>query len=448
MNQKIEAKVLNEKWAPITEHESLPEIRTDYRKYCTNVVMENTVREIMNEKQGFSTVQEALPANFSAGLGGTSSNTSGIDAYDPIMIQMVRRSLPNLMAFDIAGVQPMTGPTGLIFAMKSNYTDRSGAEALFNEANTAFSGTGTHQGSNPANGYAGSYGFVGSQGYLVGRPVATSVGEDFGGTTPWSEMAFTIEKSFVEAKTRGLLANYTIEFQQDLKQIHGMNATSELANILSQELVSEINREVVRTIYRVAKQGAQSTATPGTFDLDVDSNGRWMVERFKGLMFQIEREANVIGQETRRGRGNVLICTSDVAAALKMAGVLDYTPAIAGNNTLETDDTGNTFIGILNGRFKCYIDPYSANINAANQFAVVGYKGSNQYDAGLFYCPYVPFQMLTGQNQDTFQPKLAFKTRYGLVANPFVQTGGNPDASNFTIGANQYYRGFRIQNLM
>ena len=436
--------MLVEKWSPILDKEGYTPIGDNYRRMVTAVVLENMQKEGVTEKG----ILTETPANFSAGLGGTAANTSGIDAYDPILISLVRRSLPNLMAYDVAGVQPMTGPTGLIFAMKSNYTDRNGPEALFNEADTAFAGTGTHQGTNPADGYAGSFGFIGSQGYLRGTGMTTAIGEDLGGATPFGEMAFTIEKTTVTARTRALKAEYTIELAQDLQAVHGLNAEGELSNILTQELLAEINREVVRTIYRVAKQGAQTTAAPGTFDLDVDSNGRWSVERFKGLMFQLEREANAIGQETRRGKGNVIICSADVASALAMAGKLDYTPALASNN-LQVDDTGNTFAGILNGRFKVFVDPYSANLGAASQFAVVGYKGTNAYDAGLFYCPYVPLQMVRAVDPQTFQPKIAFKTRYGMIANPFVQTTpGTPDADNFTVGRNQYYRGLRIRNLM
>lgn len=443
--EQINTQMLVEKWAPVLDKEGFSPISDNYRRMVTAVVLENMQKEGSKER---GVLNEAVPANFSAGLGGTAANTSGIDAYDPILISLVRRSLPNLMAYDVAGVQPMTGPTGLIFAMKSNYDDRNGAEALFNEADTAFSGTGTHQGTNPADGYAGSYGFIGSQGYLRGTGMTTAIGEDLGGATPFGEMAFTIEKTTVTAKTRALKAEYTIELAQDLQSVHGLNAEGELSNILTQELLAEINREVVRTIYRVAKQGAQTTATKGTFDLDVDSNGRWSVERFKGLMFQLEREANHIAQETRRGKGNVIICSADVASALAMAGKLDYTPALASNN-LQVDDTGNTFAGILNGRFKVFVDPYSANLGAASQFAVVGYKGANAYDAGLFYCPYVPLQMVRAVDPQTFQPKIAFKTRYGMIANPFVQTTpGTPDADNFTVGKNHYYRGIRITNLM
>ena len=426
---------LQEKWAPVLDHGALPEIKDNYKRAVTAVVLENQERALREEKNALF---EATHAN---------ATGSSVDNYDPILISLVRRALPNLMAYDICGVQPMTGPTGLIFAMKSHYTSQAGTEALFNEADTDFSGGGAHQGTNPAEGYAGSYGFQGSQGYLSGTGVSTSTGEGFGDSTTMNQMAFSIEKTTVTAKTRALKAEYTVELAQDLKAIHGLDAEGELANILSQEILAEINREVVRTIYRVAKQGAQTTATAGTFDLDVDSNGRWSVERFKGLLFQLEREANAIAQETRRGKGNFIVCSSDVAAALAMSGKLDYTPALS--TDLTVDDTGNTFAGVLNGRFKVFIDPYSANIGAASQFAVVGYKGTNAYDAGLFYCPYVPLQMVRAVDPSTFQPKIGFKTRYGMIANPFVvKADGTTDGDSFTIGRNHYYRGMKVTNLL
>jgi hypothetical protein len=426
---------LQDKWAPVIDHGGLPQIKDHYKRAVTALVLENQEKAMREERLALN---ETLPAN---------STGSGIDNYDPIMISLVRRSLPNLMAYDVCGVQPMTGPTGLIFAMKSRYDAKNGAEALFNEADTAWSGTGTHQGTNPAEGYAGSYGFQGSEGYLRGTGVTTATGEGFGDSTTLNDMAFSIEKTTVTAKTRALKAEYTIELAQDLKAIHGLDAEGELANILSQEILAEINREVIRTIYRVSKQGAQTTNVKGTFDLDVDSNGRWSVERFKGLLFQLEREANAIAQETRRGKGNFIICSSDVAAALAMSGKLDYTPALS--TDLTVDDTGNTFAGVLNGRFKVFIDPYSANIGAASQFAVVGYKGTNAYDAGLFYCPYVPLQMVRAVDPNTFQPKIGFKTRYGMIANPFVtRADGTTDGDAFTIGRNHYYRGMKVTNLL
>jgi len=409
-----------EKWAPVLDHPELPEIKDAHRRNVTAVVLENQEKAIREEKQALF---EAAPAN---------ATGASVDNYDPVLISLVRRALPNLMAYDVCGVQPMTGPTGLIFAMKSHYTSQTGTEALFNEADTDFAGTGTHAGSNPVDGS-----------YTTGTGMATATGE---GVDP-AEMAFSIEKTTVTAKTRALKAEYSIELAQDLKAIHGLDAESELSNILSQEILAEINREVIRTIYKVAKTGSASTATAGTFDLDVDSNGRWSVERFKGLLFNIERDANVIAQDTRRGKGNFIVCSSDVASALSMAGVLDYAPAL--NTDLNVDDTGNTFAGVLNGRYRVYIDPYSANTGAASQFYVVGYKGSSAYDAGLFYCPYVPLQQVRAIDPTTFQPKIGFKTRYGMIANPFVtQSDGTTDADTFTADRNQYYRSVKVSNLM
>jgi len=418
---------IQKKWSPVLDHPDLQEITDPYRKAVTSVILENQEKALREEKAVFS---EAVHAN----------NMSGeIDTYDPILISLVRRALPNLMAYDVAGVQPMTGPTGLIFAMKSHYDSQTGTEALFNEADTDFSGTGTHAGSNPVDGA-----------YTTGTGVTRDAAEVFGdsGGTTLNQMAFSIEKTTVTAKSRALKAEYTVELAQDLKAVHGLDAESELSNILSQEILAEINREVIRTIYKVAKTGAASTATPGTFDLDVDSNGRWSVERFKGLLFNIERDANVIAQDTRRGKGNFIICSSDVASALSMAGVLDYNPAL--NTNLNVDDTGNTFAGVLNGRYKVYIDPYSANTGASAQFYVAGYKGTSPYDAGLFYCPYVPLQMVRAIDPNTFQPKIGFKTRYGMIANPYVTTtdGGATDADTFTADRNQYYRSVKVTNLM
>ena len=414
---------IESKWAPVLEHADLQPIADPYKKAVTAVVLENQEKALREEKG----IMEATHAN---------ATGASVDNYDPILISLVRRALPNLMAYDVAGVQPMTGPTGLIFAMKSHYTSQTGAEALFNEADTDFSGAGAHAGSNPVDGS-----------YTTGTPVSTATAEGFGDSTTLNEMAFSIEKTTVTAKSRALKAEYTVELAQDLKAIHGLDAESELSNILSQEILAEINREVIRTIYKVAKPGAASTATPGTFDLDVDSNGRWSVERFKGLLFNIERDANVIAQDTRRGKGNFIICSSDVASALAMAGVLDYTPALSTN--LNVDDTGNTFAGVLNGRYKVYIDPYSANTGAAAQFYVAGYKGTSAYDAGLFYCPYVPLQMVRAIDPNTFQPKIGFKTRYGMIANPYVtQAGGATDGDTFTANRNQYYRRVKVSNLM
>ena len=418
------SETIEKKWEPVLKHESLAPIADPYRRAVTAVILENQ-EKAMREERGI--LHEATHAN---------ATGASIDNYDPILISLVRRALPNLMAYDVAGVQPMTGPTGLIFAMRSHYTSQSGTEALFNEADTDFSGEGTHAGSNPVDGA-----------YTTGTGVSTSTAEGFGDSTSLAQVAFSIDKTTVTAKSRALKAEYTIELAQDLKAIHGLDAESELSNILSQEILAEINREVIRTIYKVAKTGAASTATAGTFDLDVDSNGRWSVERFKGLLFNIERDANAIAQDTRRGKGNFIICSSDVASALAMAGVLDYTPALSTN--LNVDDTGNTFAGILNGRYKVYVDPYSANTGAASQFYVVGYKGTSPYDAGIFYCPYVPLQMVRAIDPSTFQPKIGFKTRYGMIANPYVtQANGTIDADTFTSARNQYYRKVKVTNLM
>ena len=414
---------IQKKWSPVLDHPDLGEIKDGYRKAVTAVILENQEKALAEEKN----ITEAVHAN---------NMSSAVDTYDPILISLVRRALPNLMAYDVCGVQPMTGPTGLIFAMKSHYTSQTGTEALFNEADTDFAGTGTHAGSNPVDGS-----------YTTGTGVTRDNAELFGDTVTLNQMAFSIEKTTVTAKSRALKAEYTVELAQDLKAVHGLDAESELSNILSQEILAEINREVIRTIYKVAKTGAASTASAGTFDLDVDSNGRWSVERFKGLLFNIERDANVIAQDTRRGKGNFIICSSDVASALSMAGVLDYAPALDTN--LNVDDTGNTFAGVLNGRYKVYVDPYSANTGAASQFYVVGYKGTSPYDAGLFYCPYVPLQMVRAIDPSTFQPKIGFKTRYGMIANPFVtQSDGTTDADTFTADRNQYYRSVKVSNLM
>ena len=415
---------IQKKWSPVLEHPDLGEIKDGYRKSVTAIIIENQEKALQEEK---GIISEAVHAN---------NMSSAVDTYDPILISLVRRALPNLMAYDVCGVQPMTGPTGLIFAMKSHYTSQTGTEALFNEADTDFAGTGTHAGSNPVDGT-----------YTTGTGVTRDNAELFGDTVTLNQMAFSIEKTTVTAKSRALKAEYTVELAQDLKAVHGLDAESELSNILSQEILAEINREVIRTIYKVAKTGAASTASAGTFDLDVDSNGRWSVERFKGLLFNIERDANVIAQDTRRGKGNFIICSSDVASALSMAGVLDYAPALDTN--LNVDDTGNTFAGVLNGRYKVYVDPYSANTGAASQFYVAGYKGTSPYDAGLFYCPYVPLQMVRAIDPSTFQPKIGFKTRYGMIANPYVVDGsGNTDGDTFTADRNQYYRSVKVSNLM
>jgi hypothetical protein len=427
---------LQQKWQAILEHPDLPAIKDSYKRAVTSVLLENQERSLREER---SALFEAAPAN-------NINATSGIDKYDPIMIGLVRRAMPNLMAYDICGVQPMTGPTGLIFAMRSTYgAERNNTttrvEALYNEANTSFAGTASgHVGSNPVSGT-----------YTTGQGVATATAEAMGttGGQAFNEMSFSIDKTTVTAKSRALKAEYTVELAQDLKAIHGLDAEAELSNILSQEFMFEINREVIRTIYKVAKPGSPATASAGTFDLDVDSNGRWSVERFKGLLFNIERDANHIAQDTRRGKGNFIVCSADVASALAMSGVLDYAPALS--TGLNVDDTGNTFAGVLNGRYRVYIDPYSSNLGATSQFYMVGYKGSSPYDAGMFYCPYVPLQMVRAVDPNSFQPKIGFKTRYGLIANPYVTSSdsvSDADAASFTANRNQYYRRTQVLNLM
>ena len=426
---------LVKKWAPILEHESAPKIRDNYRKEVTAVLLENQEREMAKQREALF---EAAPANAVGSYG----DTGGFAKFDPVMISLVRRAMPQMIAYDVCGVQPMTQPTGLIFAMKSRYSTQGGTEALFNEADTDFAGTGTH---------SGAYDFGGSE--TTGTGLATADGERLGqggsGDGSFGAMAFSIEKTSVTAKTRALKAEYSIELAQDMKSVHGLDAEGELSNILSTEILAEINREVIRTIYKTAKPGAQvGVTTAGTFDLDTDSNGRWSVEKFKGLMFQIEREANAIGQQTRRGRGNVIITSADVASALAMAGVLDYSSGLTGKNDLTVDDTSTTFAGILNGKYKVYVDPYTSNVSST-QFFVVGYKGASAFDAGLFYCPYVPLQMVRAVDPNSFQPKIGFKTRYGLVANPFVNLDdGTSGQDNLTADVNYYYRRVKVSNLM
>ena len=432
---------LQEKWQPVLEHNDLPTIGDSYKRAVTTVILENQEKALREDSNFLS---EAAPTN----------NTGGTANWDPIMISLVRRAMPNLIAYDIAGVQPMTGPTGLIFAMRSRYKTNAGTENQYAEAESAFSandadsnipgsaGTSSNSETNPAvlnDGSPGAYTADGGSTLAFGEALGDATNNAF------AEMSFSIEKQTVTAKSRALKAEYTMELAQDLKAIHGLDAETELANILSAEILNEINREVVRTVYVTAKPGAQvDTATSGVFDMDVDSNGRWSVEKFKGLMFQVEREANVIAQQTRRGKGNMIICSSDVASALQMAGQLDYAPALA--NNLNVDDSGNTFAGVLNGRFKVYIDPYSAN-GAAKQFFAVGYKGTSPYDAGLFYCPYVPLQMVRAVGENNFQPKIGFKTRYGMVANPFAG-GATARAGVLTANDNVYYRRVQVTNIM
>ena len=428
---------LQEKWQPVLQHPDLPEIKDPFKRAVTTVILENQERSMQEDSQFLA---EAAPTN----------NTAGVNNWDPILISLIRRALPNLIAYDVCGVQPMSGPTGLIFAMKSRYTNQSGTEAFMTQADTDFSAedaAGDLQGVD----HTGDDVLNDMSAVVTATGMTTAQAEALGDAAgnAFAEMAFSIDKVTVTAVSRALKAEYTMELAQDLKAIHGLDAETELANILSSEILAEINREVVRTIYTTAKAGAAvNTTAAGIFDLDTDSNGRWSVEKFKGLMFQIERDANVIAQDTRRGKGNVILCDSDVASALTMAGLLDHTSNLSDN--LAVDDTGNTFAGTLNGRFKVYVDPYSNN-STATKFYVVGYKGTSPYDAGLFYCPYVPLQMVRAVGENTFQPKIGFKTRYGMVANPFATTNGagaidltNPASGN----QNKYYRRVQVANLM
>jgi len=421
---------LMKKWSPVLEHDALPQIGDKHRAAVTATLLENT--EIaLREGTSYSPTSLLTEAEV-----GPVNNTGEVQNYDPVLISLVRRAMPNLVAYDIAGVQPMTGPTGLIFAMRSNTVDAANnevkTEAFYNEADTDFSGTGTQ---------AGTTGNAATAN--TGTGMATTAAEQLGsnGGGDFAEMSFQIDKVSVEAKSRALKAEYTTELAQDLKAIHGLDAETELANMLSAELLAEINREVVRTVYNTAVTGSPDTSSAGTFNLDVDANGRWSVEKFKGLMFQIEKEANAIAKATRRGKGNIILCSSDVASALQMAGVLDYTPALNSNN-LNPDDTGNTFVGVLNGRFRVYIDPY-----AGSNYMVVGYKGSSAFDAGLFYCPYVPLQMVRAVGENSFQSKLGFKTRYGMVANPFAPGSAQGNGA-LTANANVYYRRTLVTNLL
>ena len=458
-------KQLQEKWAPVLEHEALPKIQDSHKKAVIAQLLENQEFAAREEQQMLT--EAPTMAAGTGGFSGGSTATGPVAGFDPVLISLIRRSMPQLIAYDIAGVQPMTGPTGLIFAMRSNYgtgTDPAAGgydEAFFNEPNAGFSGGDTSttydpgasgstnndaEGNNPALLNDGSPGTYELTGDATGMTTAASEALGESGTD-FREMGFSIEKVTVTAKSRALKAEYSLELAQDLKAIHGLDAETELSNILSTEILAEINREVVRTVYVNAVAGAQNnTAAAGIFDLDVDSNGRWSVEKFKGLLFQIERDANAIGQQTRRGKGNILICSADVASALAMAGVLDYAPALAGNNGLIPDDTSSTLVGTLNGRIKVYVDPYSSNV-ADKHFYVAGYKGSSAYDAGLFYCPYVPLQQVRAINPNTFQPKIGFKTRYGMVSNPFAQ-GLTQGSGALTANSNRYYRRVQVANLM
>jgi hypothetical protein len=472
--QMFNAEYLQEKWAPILDYQGLDGIKDSHRRMVTAILLENQEKTLREEREFLS---ESPTTNTQSGTYGGAGNagfsggaSSPVAGFDPVLISLIRRAMPNLVAYDLAGVQPMNGPTGLIFAMRSKYKSQTGTtEAFYNEADSAFSGQGStftetegwtngavglgttaQTGSNP--------GLLDAAGtnpalYNVGQGMRTDNAEDLGTSTggQFNEMSFSIEKITVTAKSRALKAEYSLELAQDLKAIHGLNAEAELANLLSTEILAEINREVIRTIYNVAKPGAQSNvATAGTFDLDVDSNGRWSVEKFKGLIFQIERDANAIAQQTRRGKGNMILCSADVASALTMAGVLDYTPAL--NANLNVDDTGNTFAGILQGKYKVFIDPYAGGFTNSigvqgGQYYVVGYKGSSPYDAGLFYCPYVPLQMVRAVGENTFQPKIGFKTRYGIVANPFAD-GLGVGGGALTRNTNVYYRRVAVANLM
>jgi len=465
--EMFNAEHLQEKWDPILSYDGAPKIEDAHRKMVTAVLLENQ-EKFLREQSQFMYEQPTNDAG--GGFGGSAPNASNgatpTAGFDPVLISLIRRSMPNLVAYDLAGVQPMSGPTGLIFAMRSRFTNQSGDEALFDEPDTTFSaqnssqnltsgftdvaaGFGTtspQKGSNP--GALNPVGSATTSAYNVGQGMVTGDSEALGdaAANAFNEMAFSIEKVTVTAKSRALKAEYSLELAQDLKAIHGLNAEAELANILSTEILAEINREVIRTIYKVAESGAQTNvATAGAFDLDTDSNGRWSVEKFKGLIFQIERDANAIAQRTRRGKGNMILCSADVASALTMAGVLDYTPAL--NANLNVDDTGNTFAGVLAGKFRVYIDPYAANV-AATQYYVAGYKGTSPYDAGIFYCPYVPLQMVRSVGADSFQPKIGFKTRYGIVANPFAKGATLTTPGVLSRNSNVYYRRVKVANLM
>jgi hypothetical protein len=454
--------ILTEKWNPVLNHDALPSIKDDYRKKVTAVLLENEEQAIRSQR-----LNEDMTSN-NLGMPSTFTNTGTVSGYDPVLISLVRRAMPNLMAYDICGVQPMTAPTGLIFAMRANYqgnlygnTLPGYAEAMFQEPDPSWGGSGwtlgaAFRGTNGLCGFSGGTNpkairDAGIAGLQAIRGMLTNYGEGIGSATnqspytTWNQMAFTIDRVAVQAKTRALSSNYTVELAQDLKAVHGLDAEAELANLLSTEILAEINREIVRTIYYVARTGSVQgdlAGTGGVYDLDQDSDGRWSAERFRGLSFQIERECNAIAKETRRGKGNFIICDSDTAAALAMSGFMSLSPGIAPQ--LNVDDTQSTFAGILSGKIKVYIDPYSP---AGYNFFVAGYKGESAYDAGLFYCPYVPLQMVRAVDPNTFQPRIAFKTRYGVVANPYVLNGKTPDGDNLTGGLNQYYRFTAITNL-
>ena len=473
-----------EKWGPLLDADGVDPIKDSHRRATTAVLLENQERFLKEQsafESGNGMLSEAAPTNSGNAVGASGAFSGGSAAagptagFDPVLISLIRRSMPNLVAYELAGVQPMNGPTGLIFAMRSRYTNQSGTESFFNEPDSAFSAnkagtnigqstqgdytsavdddgtvgfgsTGTQRGTNPAILEGTASDAVQAQ-YSLGQGMATGDSEALGDGSngDFNEMAFSIEKVTVTAKSRALKAEYSMELAQDLRAIHGLNAEAELANILSSEILAEINREVIRTIYKTAEAGSQANvANAGFFDLDVDSNGRWSVEKFKGLLFNIERDANRIAQRTRRGKGNIIMTSADVASALTMAGVLDYTPAL--NANLQVDDTGNTFAGTINGKYRVFIDPFAAN-SAANQYYVVGYKGTSPYDAGLFYCPYVPLQMVRAVGENSFQPKIGFKTRYGLVSNPYAE-GTAQGLGRITSNSNRYYQRTVVKNLM
>ena len=450
------AQQLQEKWKPVIEHPDLPPITDPYKRAVTAVLLENQEKAIAEESGNYGLLGEIAPSNAMGISDGVGTQGAGLKFRDPILISMIRRAMPQLVAYDVCGVQPMTGPTGLIFAMRARYGTQAGAEALYNEADTGFGGTDSSPASVVAQGPGGllihTNGTANSTYGMSGSGMTTALGEAIGdsGTNSIAQMAFSIEKVTVAAKTRALKGEYTMELAQDLKAVHGLDAEAELSNILSSEILAEINREVIRTIGHVAQPGAQqgNVTSVGIFDLDTDSNGRWSVEKFKGLMFQIEREANQIAKDTRRGKGNLIITSSDVASALHMAGVLDYAPAMSTN--LDVDEAASTFAGVLNGRYKVYVDPFA--LNTSPNYFCVGYRGSSQYDAGLFYCPYVPLQMVRAVGENNFQPKIGFKTRYGFAQNPFATSGktGVPDNAGTVAAANQnyYYRIVRVANLM
>lgn len=473
-----------EKWGPLLDADGVDPIKDSHRRATTAVLLENQERFLKEQsafESGNGMLSEAAPTNSGNAVGASGAFSGGSAAagptagFDPVLISLIRRSMPNLVAYELAGVQPMNGPTGLIFAMRSRYTNQAGTESFFDEPDSAFSAnkagtnigqatqgdytaatdddgtvgfgsTGTQRGTNPAILEGTASDAVQAQ-YSLGQGMATGDSEALGDGSngDFNEMAFSIEKVTVTAKSRALKAEYSMELAQDLRAIHGLNAEAELANILSSEILAEINREVIRTIYKTAEAGSQANvANAGFFDLDVDSNGRWSVEKFKGLLFNIERDANRIAQRTRRGKGNIIMTSADVASALTMAGVLDYTPAL--NANLQVDDTGNTFAGTINGKYRVYIDPFAAN-SAANQYYVVGYKGTSPYDAGLFYCPYVPLQMVRAVGENSFQPKIGFKTRYGLVSNPYAE-GTTQGLGRITSNSNRYYQRTVVKNLM